>query len=92
MDVIQDGRVLYLISIILTLEFSMQGIFRVYWIKELFTLSDLVLANLDKTFTRVFCSLERCNISEILNFANFSLAMKTYHCSNNSLVWDLPFI
>lgn len=28
MDVIQDGRVLYLISIILTLEFSMQGIFQ----------------------------------------------------------------
>lgn len=72
MDVIQDGCVLYLISIISTLEFSMQGIFRVYWIKELFTLSDLVLANLDKTFTWVFCSLGTCNISETLNFAFLS--------------------
>lgn len=63
-----------------------------YSCPTIFTLNDLVLANLDKMSSWVFFSLGTRNISNVLNFSNISLSKKTCHCTNGSLVRDYSLI
>lgn len=53
-SIIQDNHVSMFIDIVVDFEPSMMWFFRVSWINEWFTLDDMVLTNLDRTYALEF--------------------------------------